>query len=122
MADLNSSDFPRVSIAVSANPHTCAKLLETWLAVESAHPDAREKVFALDSLLFEGPAAGDAARYAHILVARLHLRFRDEAAALAAIRRRSYLAGWPRYAHTVRAVESALLKSRRTTAAQGAEQ
>jgi hypothetical protein len=119
---LRASDFPRVAIAISANPHMCAKLLETWLAVESAHPGAREKVFALDSLFLGGPAAGDAVRYAHILVARLHLKFGDESAALAAIRRRGYLAGWPRYAHTVLAVENALAKSRRSSRSQSAGQ
>jgi hypothetical protein len=62
-------------------------------------------------LLLDGAAAGDAARYAHIFVARLHLRFSDRAAALSALRRRSYLAGWPRYVHTARATEAALLKA-----------
>jgi hypothetical protein len=59
-------------------------------------------------MMFDGPSAGDAANYAHILLARLHSRVGDTDRALKAIRRRSYLTGWPRYISTALASEAAL--------------
>jgi DNA-binding SARP family transcriptional activator len=108
IAALKASSPPRISIAINTSAHACASILQTWLAVERRHPDARAQVHALDSLLLGGPAVGDAGRYAHILLARLHLRFNDSLAALSALRRRSYLKGWPRYVRTTRATELSL--------------
>jgi len=106
IAALRSAGFLRVLVPIGTNPHACATMLEAWLAVSAAAPDARARVAALDSLFLDGPAAGDAATYAHILLARLHRRLGDEGRALEAIQRRSYLTGWPRYMSTAMSEES----------------
>ncbi|MGH6691484.1 MAG: hypothetical protein ACREF4_12500, partial [Gammaproteobacteria bacterium] len=54
-------------------------------------------VARLDSLAFTPGVSGDAIAYAHLLVARLHDRLGNPRAALAAVRRRDELVGWPRY-------------------------
>jgi tetratricopeptide (TPR) repeat protein len=104
---LRASGWTRVP-AIGTNPHLCAVLLETWLAVESRGPNAYRQLVAADSLLLHGPAAGDAGRYAHILLARLHQRVGDNPGALYAIRRRSNLTGWPRYRANARSREATI--------------
>jgi hypothetical protein len=104
---LRANGWTRVP-AIGTNPHVCAVLLDTWLAVETRGPNARQQLLAADSLLLDGPAAGDAARYAHILLARLYQLVGDNPGALSAIRRRSNLTGWPRYRATARSGEAAL--------------
>ena len=75
----------------------CAALLDASLAVGTRRPDARARVAALDSLAFTSEAAGDAALYAPLWLARLHERLGDQRGALRALRRRPYMADWPRY-------------------------
>ena len=75
----------------------CAALLDAALAVERRAPDAAAAVARLDSLAFTAGVSDDAVAYAPILVARLHARLGDGRAAYAAVRRRAYLVGWPRY-------------------------
>jgi hypothetical protein len=58
--------------------------------------------------MLTGPAVSDAATYANIAVARLYERLGDSRAALAAIRRRGYMSGWPRYLASARREESRL--------------
>jgi tetratricopeptide (TPR) repeat protein len=105
---LRSAEFLRVPVSVGTSPQSCAALLESWLAVDTGSPDARQHLMSADSMMFDGPSAGDAANYAHILLARLHSRVGDTDRALKAIRRRSYLTGWPRYISTALASEAAL--------------
>ena len=57
-------------------------------------------VARLESLAFTAPAAGDASVYAPVLLGRLHSRLGQVGAALAAVRRRPYMVGWPRYLAT----------------------
>lgn len=112
-------------IPVSMPAPICRALLEAWLAVESGEADAKNRLAALDSVVLTGAAAGDAAVYGHILIARLYTRLADPAAALAAIGRRPYMAAaWPRYLATALREEAALAEEhpdeRRAAAARAA--
>jgi hypothetical protein len=86
-----------VSLPVSTAPLACAELLDAAFAMAVGRPDARAAVARLDSLAFTAGVSGDASTYAPLLVARLHERLGDFAAALAAVRRREESVGWPRY-------------------------
>ena len=81
-------------------PALCADLAEASMAVSVRRPDAAMLVSRLDSLALTAPAAGDASAYAPILLARLHAALGDVPAAVAAVRRRPYMVGWPRYLAT----------------------
>jgi DNA-binding SARP family transcriptional activator/TolB-like protein len=99
-ATLRAAPMPRSVVPVEATPPACAALLETTLAVALRAADARDRVERLDALMLTGPAIGDARTYAGLAVSRLHARLGDPDRALAAIRRRAYLRGWPRYLAT----------------------
>jgi DNA-binding SARP family transcriptional activator/TolB-like protein len=89
------------TVRVSVTPPAlCADLVEAWMAVSLRRPDAPVLVARLDSLAFTAPSAGDAAAYAAVLLGRLHAELGDGRAALAAVRRRPYMVGWPRYLAT----------------------
>ena len=47
-----------------------------------------------------GPALGDAMRYTNLVIARHYQSIGDPAHALAALQRRSFMRGWPRYRAT----------------------
>ena len=81
-------------------PALCADLAEARMAVSLRRPDAALLVSRLESLAFTAPAAGDASVYAPILLGRLHAELGDVRSALAAVRRRPYMVGWPRYLAT----------------------
>ncbi|MDF1503060.1 BTAD domain-containing putative transcriptional regulator [Roseisolibacter sp. H3M3-2] len=97
VASLRRAELPRVVVPVGVTPPACAELLEAQLAVVTGAPDARRRVEQLDALMLTGPAIGDARTYAHIAVARLFRRVGAPERALAAVRQRAYLRGWPRY-------------------------
>jgi hypothetical protein len=82
---------------VSAAPNACAVLLDASLAVNLSLPDAALRLQRLDSLVFTPQVAGDAVAYAPLVLARLHERRGAASLALRAIRRRTYMSGWPRY-------------------------
>lgn len=108
---LRSSALPRVLVPVSANPLACAELLDAMLAVGTSRPDAAARVMRLDSLMLGGPAVSDAGTYAHLAVARLYERLGEPHRALAAIRRRTHLTGWPRYLVPARREEGRLAEA-----------
>ena len=86
---------------VGAPAPVCAALVDAALAVETGRPDRRARLERVDSLVLSSPGVGDVAAYAPIVVARLYRRLGDPARALAAIRRRPFLAAvWPRYLAT----------------------
>ena len=87
-------------LLVSAAPNVCAVLLDASLAVAATAPDARVRLARLDSLAFTPQVAGDAIAYVPLLLARLHQRLGNAAAALQAVRKRAYMSGWPRYLAT----------------------
>ena len=105
---LRGAGAPRVPVPIGANPLACAEIVEATMAVVARQPNAAQRVSRLDSLMLSGPAVGDAGTYAHIAVARLYERLGMPERALAAIRRRPYMAGWPRYLATARREEGLL--------------
>ena len=70
--------------------------------------DALRRVMRLVSWMRSGPAVSDAGTLARLAVARLYARLGEPARALAAIRRRAYMAGWPRYLVTAQREEGRL--------------
>jgi hypothetical protein len=88
----------RDSPAASDGPAlACAALIEAVSAVTRSLPEALRLVERADSLVAVGPPLGDARAYASLAIARLYERLGDTERALASIRRRPYLRGWPRY-------------------------
>jgi hypothetical protein len=95
-------------VTIGAAPRGCGDLLTAMLAVRTGAPEAREQLAALDARMLTGPALGDASTYATLARARLHEQLGDPAAALAAVRQRAYLKGWPRYLATALDTEARL--------------
>jgi hypothetical protein len=113
--------LPRFPVAVGANPSTCAELLDVSLAIAERGPAARDRLAHLDSLMLSGPAVGDAMRYANLVIARHYRAIGDPAHALAALQRRSYMRGWPRYRATgLRLLIDVALETGDTAAAESA--
>jgi DNA-binding SARP family transcriptional activator len=75
----------------------CAALIEAISAVARGLPEATRLVERADSLVAVGPSLGDARAYASLAIARLYDRLGDTERALASVRRRPYMRGWPRY-------------------------
>lgn len=120
---LRAARAPRIPVALAANPLTCAELLDVSLALDDRGPAARERLAHLDSLMLSGPAVGDAMRYANLVVARAYQRLGDPQRGLAALHRRSFMRGWPRYRATGLALQVELaLASGDTAAARNAAQ
>jgi len=90
----------RFPIPVGANPLACAELLETSLALATRGRSAADRLAHLDSLMMSGPAVGDAMRYANLVVAREYRQLGEPRRGLAALQRRSFMRGWPRYRAT----------------------
>lgn len=105
---LRSAGVPRVAVPIGANPLACAGIIDATMSVMTRQPDALQRVEQLDSLMLSGPAVGDASTYAHLAVARLYQRLGRPDRALAAVRRRPYMTGWPRYLATSRREEGLL--------------
>ncbi|MEP6494177.1 MAG: BTAD domain-containing putative transcriptional regulator [bacterium] len=98
--ELRRGGAPRFSVPVGANPTACAELLDASLAIAERGVAARDRLAHLDSLMLSGPAVSDAMRYANLVVARQYQSIGDPQHALAALQRRSYMRGWPRYRAT----------------------
>ncbi len=92
--------LPRFPVPVGSNPSTCAELLDVSLAIAERGRAARDRLAHLDSLMLGGPAVGDAMRYTNLVIARHYQSIGDPAHALAALQRRSFMRGWPRYRAT----------------------
>jgi hypothetical protein len=91
------SHFP---VPLGANPLTCAELMETSLALAARGSAGADRLAHMDSLMLSGPAVGDAMRYANLVVAREYERLGEPRRGLAALQRRSFMRGWPRYRAT----------------------
>jgi hypothetical protein len=85
---------------VNTPPEACGKLLEVALAVATSRSDALARLDHVDSLMFTSAVAGNAAGYAHLLIARLYRELGHPDRALAAIRKRDYMVGWAAYLAT----------------------
>jgi DNA-binding SARP family transcriptional activator/tetratricopeptide (TPR) repeat protein len=107
-------------LLVSTAPNACAALLDAALAVAVGRPDASARLQRADSMVFTPQVAGDAAAYAPLLMARLHQRRGSVALALRAVRRRTYLAGWPRYLANAWVTEARLARQLGDTAGAAA--
>jgi hypothetical protein len=119
---LRESGAPSFPVPVAANPLTCAELLDVSLAIEQHGAAARDRLAHLDSLMLSGPAVGDAMRYANLVVARQYEKLGEPAKGLAALQRRSFMRGWPRYRATGLQLQIALaLASGDTVTAQSAK-
>lgn len=94
---LRAAGTPTFPIPVGANPTVCAELIDASLTATSNHSAGVERLAHLDSLMLSGPAMGDLMRYANIVIARGYKTLGDNSRALAALQRRSYMRGWPRY-------------------------
>jgi len=94
---LREGNVPAFPVPVGANPRACAELIDVSLSVASGEPGLHAKLAHLDSLMLGGPSVGDAMRYANLVVARQYNALGEPALALAALQRRSFMRGWPRY-------------------------
>lgn len=110
VAQLRKAAAPRDAVPVGTAPAACAELLDAQLAVTTRRRDALERVQRVDSLVLGGPAVGDAVAWAPLLVARMYERLGRRDAALAAVRRRPYMSGWPRYMAATLEAERRLLR------------
>jgi hypothetical protein len=97
---LERSEVRRQPPPASALPGACAELLDAALAVETNRRDALSRVEHVDSLMLTPAVAGNAAEYSPLLVARLYERLGQPRRALAAIRKRDEMLGWPAYLAT----------------------
>jgi DNA-binding SARP family transcriptional activator/TolB-like protein len=97
---LRAGGAPRFPVPVGANPTTCAELIDVSVAVAEKETRARDRLAHLDSLMLSGPTVNDAMRYANLVIARQYVALGDPKRALAALQRRSYMRGWPRYRAT----------------------
>jgi hypothetical protein len=120
---LRSARALRFGVPVGANPAACAELIDASLAIAERGAAARDRLAHLDSLMLTGPAVGDAMRYANLVVAREYLAIGDPAKGLAALQRRTYMRGWPRYRATGLQLQMQLaLRLGDSTTARGAYQ
>jgi tetratricopeptide (TPR) repeat protein len=94
---LRSGATPAFPIPVGSNPAVCADLIDASLTAMSNKNAGLERLAHLDSLMLSGPALGDLMRYANLVIARGYRSLGDNSRALAALQRRSYMRGWPRY-------------------------
>ncbi len=94
---LRSEGTPTFPIPIGANPAACADLIDASLTTMSNRNAGMERLAHLDSLMLSGPALGDLMRYANLVIARGYRSLGDNSRALAALQRRSYMRGWPRY-------------------------
>jgi hypothetical protein len=98
---LRTQDDATPTSIASASPRACAELLAAAHAVLTRSRDAHDRLRRLDSLVLSPHVVGDLGVYAPLVLARLHERLGDTGRALAAVRRRSYMAEWPRYLATM---------------------
>lgn len=101
ITELRAAPLADQTMPVVAAPDACADLLEATLAVTLRRRDAKAMLANIDDLAFTPPVAGDAATYAPLLISRLHEQLGNQRGALAAVRRRGYMSGWPRYLATM---------------------
>jgi len=111
MALLRSPDLRRQDPLVTTTPGVCADLLDASLAVAAKRPDALAVVQRLDALVLTSAVAGNASEYAHIALSRMYAALGHPRRAMVALRKRTYMAGWPAYLGTTWADESRIAKT-----------
>ena len=95
--EMRTAEVPSALIPVGASPHACADIAEAMLAVRDKARDARARVQRLDDVMLSGPAVGDATAWATLAIARMYEALGDDSRALAVVRQRPFMKGWPRY-------------------------
>ena len=100
IARLRTPGFDDASAYLNTPAAVCADLIAAALAVRTRGRAALPDIQQLDALALSAAVAADLSNYAHLLIARLYRDVGEPAMALAAIRRRPYMAGWPRYLAT----------------------
>jgi hypothetical protein len=120
VATLRSEPPPRALVPVGASPRACAELVDAMLAVTLGAADARARVERLDALMLTGPALGDASAWATLAVTRLYERLGDPRRALAVVRQRPHMKGWPRYLATSLQTQARLARAVGDTAGAAA--
>ncbi len=95
--DLSSRRVWHESELGSVSWGVCGQLLSVALAVTARRPDALARVQHLDALMLTPAVAGNSSMYAHLLVSRLYERLGQQRLALAAVRKRDEMLGWPTY-------------------------
>jgi DNA-binding SARP family transcriptional activator/tetratricopeptide (TPR) repeat protein len=108
LAQLRAPDLVRDRQPVTASPSVCGDLIEAQRAVLSKDRRALALVDRLDQLVLSAAVAGNASEYAHIAVSRMYAALGHPRRALSALRRRTYMSGWPTYLATVWRDESRL--------------
>ena len=108
IAVLGNQRFGTQRPRIATTPVACAELLQAALAVAARRPDAAIELARVSELAFTPAIAGDASVYAPLLLAQLHEQLGDRAGALRALKRRSYMSGWPRYHAAIRREEARL--------------
>ena len=111
IALLRARDMRRDDQPVSVAPAVCGDLLGATLAVNTGRPDARQRVDRLDRLVLTSAVAGYASQYANIGISRLYAALGYRQQALAALQKRSYMAGWPAYLGATWRAESPLAQA-----------
>jgi DNA-binding SARP family transcriptional activator len=97
IAEMRTAPPAKATIPVAAPPKGCAEVADAMQAVSRRAADARAKVRNLDNMMLAGPAMGDGTVWATFATARLHDALGDKERALAVIRQRPFMKGWPRY-------------------------
>jgi DNA-binding SARP family transcriptional activator len=108
---LRSADPRPSEQLVSATPSVCADLIEASLAVTTKRADALTLVDHLDELMLTSAVAGNASLYANIALSRMYTSLGQPQRALSALRRRTYMGGWPAYLATVWREETQLARA-----------
>jgi hypothetical protein len=108
LAMLRSPDLVRDRQPVTASPAVCADVIEAMRAVQLHDRRALALVDRLDQLVLSSAVAGNASEYAHIAVSRMYVALGRPHQALDALRRRTYMSGWPTYLATTWRDESRL--------------
>jgi hypothetical protein len=108
--ELRNADAPADLVPVGASPHACAEIAEAMLAVRDKSRDARARVQRLDDVMLSGPAVGDATAWATLAITYMYRALGDDSRALAVVRQRPFMKGWPRYLAASMHTESTLAK------------
>jgi hypothetical protein len=109
IAEMRTASPATATVPVAASPKGCADVTAAMLAVSRRASDARARVQLLDNTMLAGPAMGDATVWATLATARLYEILGDSVRALAVVRQRPFMKGWPRYRAASLAEEAKLL-------------
>jgi tetratricopeptide (TPR) repeat protein len=108
---LRTPGFDDSSAYLNAPARLCADLIDAALVVQTRGAAALAQIQRLDALALSAAVAADLSNYAHLWIARMYRSAGEPGKALAAVRRRPYMAGWPRYLASAWREEGALAEA-----------